>query len=156
MEGFAAEVGVLGVLPAPVLMQLCCAGVGRVPHCAAHRCVPMHCPSPEPPEEHDGLHPVLQCHGSHLLQRVHVRGGYRHWGSLFAAFCSFLMTSFTPQMLLGLPRGAPTLSHPNFRTGRKGRCGNSFCVTFLAGCAGSHLPGAVPLRNHNTPKSWLH
>lgn len=156
MEGFAAEVDVLGVLPAQVLMQLCCAGVGRVPHCAAHRRVPVHCPSPEPPEEHDGLHPVLQCHGSHLLQRVHVRGGYRHWGSLFAAFCSFLMTSFTPQMLLGLPRGAPTLSHPNFRTGRKGRCGNSFHVTFLAGCAGSHLPGAVPLRNHNTPKSWLH
>lgn len=52
------------------------AGVWQLPHCAALRRLPVHCASPEPAEEHDGLHTVVQRHGSYLLHRLHVRGEY--------------------------------------------------------------------------------
>lgn len=51
-------------------------GVWQLPHRAALRRLLVHRASPEPPEEHDGLHTVIQRHGSHLLHRFHVRGEY--------------------------------------------------------------------------------
>lgn len=41
---------------------------------AAVRCVSVHRPPSESAEEHDVLHPVLLCHGSHVLHPLHVHG----------------------------------------------------------------------------------
>ena len=49
-------------------------GHRHLPHAPALRGVPVYRAPTQPAEEHDGLHPVLQRHGPHLLHRVHVRG----------------------------------------------------------------------------------
>lgn len=57
----------------------CSAPLGdrHLPRVPALCCVPVHRAPAQPAEEHDGLHPVLQRHGPHLLHRVHVRGECR-------------------------------------------------------------------------------
>lgn len=41
---------------------------------AADRCVSVHRPPSESTEEHDVVHPVLLCYGSHVLHPFHVHG----------------------------------------------------------------------------------
>lgn len=47
-----------------------------LPGSPADNCLTLHCASAESPEEHDGFHTVLQCHGSDLLHCVYVCGQY--------------------------------------------------------------------------------
>lgn len=46
----------------------------QFPCAAADHCVTVHRPPSESAEEHDVLHPVLLCHGSHILHPLHVHG----------------------------------------------------------------------------------
>lgn len=80
-------------------MQVPFPGVWQFPDSPALCCLPVHCTSIEPPEEHDGLYTVIQCHGSDLLHGVHVRGEYRCWECCFP----IVLTQMFP---LGQPAGA--------------------------------------------------
>lgn len=65
------------------LTQVPLAGVGQFPDRSALRRLAVHRSAAEPAEEHDGVHPVLQRHGAHLLHRLHVRGQCPCWESSF-------------------------------------------------------------------------
>lgn len=49
-------------------------GDRRVPHSASGGRVPVHRSAAESAAEHDVLHPVLLCHGPHVLHAVHDHG----------------------------------------------------------------------------------
>lgn len=66
----------LGVVRVTVSPGVQFSGDWRLPGSPADYCLPLHCASTEPPEEHDGFHTVLQCHGSDLLHCVYVCGQY--------------------------------------------------------------------------------
>ena len=82
-------------------LSSCLLGDVWVPRAAAGGGVPVHRAAPQPAEEHDVIHPVLLCHGSHLLHVLHVHGEpglYTHTRSLLifkrrAVFPAFAMSS---------------------------------------------------------------
>lgn len=46
----------------------------QFPRASADRGVSVHRPASESAEKHDVIHPVLLCHGAHVLYPLHVHG----------------------------------------------------------------------------------